>query len=686
MANLVQLRLELNELSVFRWTLRFLSLWSPREASLAEKVFYPLVVNVLLLIVITSDIYGLVKVTQSWKSLEPYVFFAIDLGMYSSHLFGVAYFRSRDLEDNMIDLEVDLVFMEELRKKLRRLTIGIIISYLLLVATVLLFFNIETWTQGHFLCNSSFSFLHGGTSHFVCMLNYPTNIYGVGNSLAISWTMCLFQQICCARLQKARVIYLRWTQSTEEAICSHLEDYSRKVKKSCSHLAKWFVAHNLILIIATPVLFADIIKEFREIPRSKPFIHPSLFVGFLIYTVVIWIAPLYFAELLQVHDETFCSAVNEFCPCTLSEELQRERDENENREMGENETRELGENGNRELGENETRELGENETRELGENETRELGENETRELGENETRELGENENRELGENENRELGENETRELGENETRELGENETRELGENENRELGENETRELGENETRELGENENRELGENETPELGENENRELGKNENRELGENETRELGENETRELGENETRELGKNENRELGENETRELGENETRELGENETRELGKNENREMGENETRELGENETRELGENETRELGENENRELGENENRELGENENRELGENETRELGENETRELGENENRELGENENRELGENEFTFQSRTEVNKFLSYLNNRKTGFLMGSYSFQLKLAMLSIFLAVLSFTLRFTFS
>ena len=629
--NLVQLRLHSNELSVFRRTPRFLSLWSPTTASLAERVFYPLVVNVLLLIVIISDIYGLVKGTESWKSLEPYVFFAIDLGMYLSHLFGVAYFRSRDLEDNMIDLEVDLVFMEELRKKLRRLTIGIIISYLLLVATVLLFFNIETWTQGHFLCNSSFSFLHGVTSQFVCMLNYPTNIYGVGNSLAISWTMCLFQQICCARLQKARAIYLRWTQSTEEAICSHLEDYSRKVKKSCSHLAKWFVAHNLILIIATPVLFADIIKEFREIPRSKPFIHPSLFVGFLIYTVVIWIAPLYFAELLQVHDETFCSAVNEFCPCTLSEELQREqRERDENREMGENETRELGENRNRELGENENRELGENETRELGENETRELGENETRELGENE----------------NRELGENETRELGENETRELGENETRELGENENRELGENETRELGENETRELGENETRELGENETRELGENENRELGKNENRELGENETRELGENETRELGENETRELGKNENRGLGENETRELGENETRELGENETRELGENENRELGENETRELGENENRELGENETRELGE----------------------------------------NETRELGENENRELGENEFTFQSRTEVNKFLSYLNNRKIGFLMGSYSFQLKLAMLSIFLAVLSFTLRFTFS
>jgi len=331
-----ELHLRSQELLVFRNTLRFLSLWCPAAANLAERMFYPFIVNLLLLTIIILDFFVLAK--QSWKSLELYVFVAIDLGMYSSHAFGLCYFRSRDLEDNMIDLQVNRRFIRKLRKKLGCLKIGIIISYSLLLVLVLVFFNTEAWLNGHYLCKSSFTFLHGVTSHIVCMLNYPINIYGVGCSLAISWTMCLFQQICWARLQNFVDIYLRWTQSTEEAIYKHLEDYSRKVKKSCSRLAKWFIAHNFILIIATPVVFVDIIKEFEEIPGRKA-LHPILFVGFLIYTVVIWVAPLYFAELLQIHDEKFCSAVNEFCPGTLREELEREK-----RELGENEIRELGEN------------------------------------------------------------------------------------------------------------------------------------------------------------------------------------------------------------------------------------------------------------------------------------------------------------------------------------------------------
>lgn len=248
--------------------------------------------------------------------------------MYSSHLFGLFYFRSRDLETNLLhEISLNDTLATRLRKKLKHLKLGIILSYLFLVVLVLLFFNTEVWLPVRFQCNSSLKFLHGFASHFVCYLNYPTNIYGVGNSLALSWTMCLLQQICYVRLKQLRKKYLHWTGTAEEAVYDHLNNYSRKIKKSCQKLKVWFVAHNLILILATPILCTDIIDGFKAI-RSSNAVHTGLFVGFLVYTIVIWVAPLYFAEQLQNHDEKLCTRVNEFCPGTFGEEPTLERERN----------------------------------------------------------------------------------------------------------------------------------------------------------------------------------------------------------------------------------------------------------------------------------------------------------------------------------------------------------------------
>lgn len=314
------------ELFVFRWTLRILSLWCPTTACFAERLFYPALVNLLLLYIILFDFYMLA--TGGWRSLDIYVYLAIDGGMHSSHLFGLFYFRSRDLETNLLhEISLNDKLATRLRKKLKRLKLGIILSYLFLVVLVLLFFNTEVWLHGRFQCNSSLKFLHGFASHFVCYLNYPTNIYGVGNSLALSWTMCLLQQICYVRLKQLRKKYLHWTGTAEEAVYDHLNNYSRKIKKSCQKLKVWFVAHNLILILATPFLCTDIIDGFKAI-RSNNAVHTGLFVGFLVYTIVIWVAPLYFAEQLQNYDEKLCTRVNEFCPGTFGEEPPLERERN----------------------------------------------------------------------------------------------------------------------------------------------------------------------------------------------------------------------------------------------------------------------------------------------------------------------------------------------------------------------
>ena len=161
-------RLDSQELFVFRLTLRILSLWCPTTACFAERLFYPALVNLPLLLIIVSDFCMLAE--NDWKSLDIYVYLAIDGGMYSSHLFGLFYFRSRDLEENLLnEIRLNDMLATRLRKKLRRLKIGIILSYLSMVVLVLLFFNSDEWLQGQ--CNSSLTFLHGFASHFVCYLN-----------------------------------------------------------------------------------------------------------------------------------------------------------------------------------------------------------------------------------------------------------------------------------------------------------------------------------------------------------------------------------------------------------------------------------------------------------------------------------------------------------------------------------
>ena len=49
---------------------------------------------------------------------------------------------------------------------------------------------------------------------------------------------------------------------------------------------------------------------------------------------------------------------------------------------------------------------------------------------------------------------------------------------------------------------------------------------------------------------------------------------------------------------------------------------------------------------------------------------------------YTYESRSEVNKLLSYLKSRKSGFLVGNYTFQLKLSIFSLVLGLFTFVLR----
>ena len=68
-----------------------------------------------------------------WNCIGCYATLVIDTGIYLSHIFGMLYFKSRDLEDNMLNVELNVTYLSEFRKKLTRLKLGIILSYLSLV-------------------------------------------------------------------------------------------------------------------------------------------------------------------------------------------------------------------------------------------------------------------------------------------------------------------------------------------------------------------------------------------------------------------------------------------------------------------------------------------------------------------------------------------------------------------------
>ena len=115
------------ELFVFRWTLRLLSLWSPISACFAERVFYPALVNILLLLNSAANIY-IIFANGVVKNISTYASSAIVVEVYLSHLFGVLYFKLRDLEDNMLNVNLNVRCFSKFRKKLRRLTLCIILS------------------------------------------------------------------------------------------------------------------------------------------------------------------------------------------------------------------------------------------------------------------------------------------------------------------------------------------------------------------------------------------------------------------------------------------------------------------------------------------------------------------------------------------------------------------------------
>ena len=311
------------EFRVAKWTLRILSLWHPSRASFCCKYAFPLIVNILLLIMLAADIEIVYRhIKGQDNTVDVYVFLAIDLGTYLNHVLGYLYFRTRDLETNLLRISLQQPYADELKQGLKRLKYFVVISFFLLAVLLLMFYNTDVWLKGKFRCSSVFKFVSVYLNTSVCLLNYPTNLLGTGITLSISWVMYLLYTTSRVRLHQLSRNYLRWSRTAEDAIYDHYTNYSKITQKSCHHLRYWFVIHNLILIIAMPLFIYTIIHSFKNIETKS--VDRSLLLCFLIYTSAIWISPLVFAEWLQTSDDELTDEINTFCKGYIEEKLQQQ--------------------------------------------------------------------------------------------------------------------------------------------------------------------------------------------------------------------------------------------------------------------------------------------------------------------------------------------------------------------------
>ena len=311
--------------------LRMSSLWHPKNACFAEKVLHPLLVNILLLSILVSDllflIIGITKGTVNRLIFLGYVgAIFVSSQMWLGHIFAIIYFKKRDFEDNLLATELDGDLRIALLKVLRKSSILICI----------LFFGFGTFFVTFGVTSEMVFAVHSkvwkaptlnetrkypAKEDFIDIqtflsarkhmdaIGYLLNLYSVPISLCLTVVIYLLYHTSRVRLEQMGRDFLKWDQSTEDAICHHDQNYSKKIRSSCSALQFLFVSHNIMYAVSIPVftfICADIttLKQYKSLPLPL-FILLSIFIS--------WMITLYFAECIRSNELKFLDDINRYC-------------------------------------------------------------------------------------------------------------------------------------------------------------------------------------------------------------------------------------------------------------------------------------------------------------------------------------------------------------------------------------
>ena len=306
------------EFRMIRFLLRLLSLWRPRTAGMIERFVYPAMINLLLLA--AGPVRNIIQATgkTTWLSLQS-VYLVHEIGIWLGHILGNVYFRSRDLETNVLPSVQELTDSRKpLKRGLKYLKAGMVLS-LLLFSVMLGSLSIashftRSYRSKRFTAN--LPNVNGTLDHILYAGVIISILYDLGIGLALAWTMGLLYICFASRLKALQRIYLEWQKPAADAIYLFRREYSRVVKRSWKRISWWFLAHNII-VVAVPLYGYELAQAIGGVAYHSK--HLPHFVCYLLFVLTIWLAPIVIAEQIKRREERFNEKINGFCPGLLDE-------------------------------------------------------------------------------------------------------------------------------------------------------------------------------------------------------------------------------------------------------------------------------------------------------------------------------------------------------------------------------
>ncbi|XP_028407654.1 uncharacterized protein LOC114530255 [Dendronephthya gigantea] len=304
---------------VIRYFLRVLSVWRPQSAGFVESYVYPVAVNLLLLTagILRNVVQAVGKPT--WLSIQ-LLYLVHEIVVWLGHILANRYFASRDMEMNVLNPIKPLVGIQKpLKRKLKILNAVVIISMTFVTVMLSTLYVVVglLWYKGAQRFSAALPHLHGPADHVLYGLVLVTIIYDLGIALALFWTLSLLYCCYAARLKALEGIFLRWKQTSVDAVSFFMQLYARPVKNSWKQMSWWFIAHNIVAL-AIPLYGYELAQAIsgREY-HSK---HLPQFICYLIFIVTIWLAPIFVSEQIKRREKKFLERINNISPWSLEAE------------------------------------------------------------------------------------------------------------------------------------------------------------------------------------------------------------------------------------------------------------------------------------------------------------------------------------------------------------------------------